>query len=191
MDVFGPLIHLVLRSVVVLFPMTVGWLAFRRLALSTSGNAWVYSAMFLFAAVTSAAVMPWTLGLSAINWVMLILALISPMFWIGVIFLCDTGRTGRYGTDALESGAKFVWHHVSSSAGQQDHAKTPLPMFRHTSEPEAASPETPAGYSTATRTLLALARDIRSNPTSEQRRPRRLPPPEKRELPFLRDAPRA
>ena len=63
MDVLSPLFHMVLRSLVVLFPLTVGWLAFRRLALSKSANAWIYAVICLFAAVTAAGVLPWTLGL--------------------------------------------------------------------------------------------------------------------------------
>ena len=59
MDVVSPLIYLALKSLITLFPMTVVWLAFRRLALSKTDNAWIYAAMCIFAAVTSAGVLPW------------------------------------------------------------------------------------------------------------------------------------
>ncbi len=110
MDVLSPLFHLVLRSLVVLFPLTVGWLAFRRVALSKSGNAWVYAAICLFAAVTTAGVLPWTLGITAINWFLTLLALVCPVLWIGVLLICDVSRSSRYGPDPLMSAARAIAH---------------------------------------------------------------------------------
>ena len=191
MDVFGQTFHLVLRSVVVLFPMTVGCLAFRRLALSQSEKAWIYAAMCLLAAVTSAAILPWTLGLATLNWVLLLLALLCPVLWIAVVTLCDVARPPRYGSDPLEAPARGVLRLVSPVGfGAEDAPAGPVPVFRHrTAPPPPPAPAEKPAYSPATRTLLSLARDIRNNPTSERHRPKRLPaPPKPRELPFLERA---
>ena len=108
MNVFGPLLLVALKSLVVLFPLTVGWLAFRRLALSQSSNAWIYAAMCLFAAVTSAGILPWTLGLTGISWPLLALALVCPALWVGVILVCDVSRRPRYAPEPLTDAARLL-----------------------------------------------------------------------------------
>lgn len=193
MDVIGPLFHLALRSLVVLFPLTVGWLAFRRLALSKSGNAWIYAAVCLFAAVTTAGILPWTLGLTQLNWLLLMLALVSPAIWIGIVLLCDMSRTNRYGGDPFVDAARSVASDAPRKLApllldRPLEPESPVPVFRHRKVVRAPK-EREIGQ--ATRTILALARDIRGNATSERRRPKLLPAPEKKELPFLRESPGA
>ena len=188
MDVLSPLFHMVLRSLVVLFPLTVGWLAFRRLALSKSANAWIYAVICLFAAVTAAGVLPWTLGLTAINWPLTVLALMCPAIWVGAILFCDITRVQRYGADPLLTLARPALREPDAQPGPlvlkpSDAAK---PVFRHVArkEPHHAKPKT--ARSAKTQSILKLARDIRGHPTSDRHRRKLLPPPEKAELPFLR-----
>ncbi len=195
MDVLSPLLHVVLRSLVVLFPLTVGWLAFRRLALSKSSNAWLYAAICLFAAVTAAGVLPWTLGLTGLNWVLVSVALLSPVLWIGVIVVCDVSRGHRYGNDPLIDAARSV---VQKSAPKLAPLvlETPVlpdvtePVFRHRATVRCPA-KAPREFGQKTRTILSLARDIRGNPTSDRHRPKLLPPPVSKELPFLKDSRRA
>ena len=175
MDVLGPLIFVVLRSLVVLFPMTVGWLAFRRLALSKSGNAWLYAAMCLFSAVTTAGVLPWALGLTPLSWLLLGLALVCPVFWIITVVVCDLSRQSRYGPDVIAHVSKRIAMHTftkpdPSTSEDTEVTETPVPVFRHTEKAPTPPAKGPA-ISAATKTILSLARDIRSNPTSESRRP--------------------
>ncbi|MDJ0638470.1 MAG: hypothetical protein QNJ20_06525 [Paracoccaceae bacterium] len=190
MDVLGPLILLVLRSLVVLFPMTVCWLAFRRLALSKSGNAWLYAAMCLFSAVTTAGVLPWALGLTPLSWLLLGLALICPVFWIITVVVCDVSRQSRYGPDVIAHVSKRITRNSPKPIEplvleNPEPPSTPVPVFRHTEKVKERPKDRPA-VSTATRTILNLARDIRSNPTSESRRPKLLAPPKSDGLPFVR-----
>lgn len=188
MDVLSPLFHLVLRSLVVLFPLTVGWLAFRRLALSKSANAWIYAVICLFASVTAAGVLPWTLGLTAINWPMTGLALICPAIWVGAILFCDIARVQRYGADPLLTLAR-------SAFGERPEQADPLllrpsdaakPVFRHVPRKQTRPAKSKGARSAKAQTILRLARDIRGHPTSDRHRRKLLPPPEKAELPFLR-----
>lgn len=189
MDVLSPLFHLGLRSLVVLFPLTVGVLAFRRLALSKSANAWVYAAICLFAAVTAAGVMPWTLGLTPIKWPLVILSMLCPGVWILTICYFDVSRMRRYGPDPLVSVARAVADTVIAKPTLPplvlQASDTPTPTFRHHKTPAAQIEET-SQRSPKTQSVLKAMRDIRGNRSSDQRRPRLLPPPERAELPFLK-----
>ena len=195
MDVLSPLMHVVLKSLVVLFPLTVGWLAFRRLAISKSSNAWIYAVICLFAAVTAAGVLPWTLGLTGLNWVLVLMALISPVLWLGIILICDVSRSHRYGGDPLIEAARSVVQRPAQKLtplvlDDPVLPEAPKPVFRHRA-PAPAPVEKPREVSPATRTLLSLARDIRGNPSSDRRRPKLLPPPVSTELTFLKGTERA
>lgn len=197
MDVLGPLFQLLFRSLVTLIPLTVGWLAFRRLALSRTGNAWIYAATCLFATVTTAGLLPWTLGLARVGWLFLVLAAFCPAIWIGVIGVCDMSRRkDHYGPDPLmDKVLKFKARPQRKPLVLEnpDWPGTPMPIFRH-SRPdtghnalEKASP-TPrlTDKKPTPRTLMTIAREMRGNNTSDARRPKLLPPPELASLPFIR-----
>ncbi|MEM9426626.1 MAG: hypothetical protein AAGA06_07975 [Pseudomonadota bacterium] len=189
MDVLSPLFHLGLRSLVVLFPLTVGVLAFRRLALSKSANAWVYAAICLFAAVTAAGILPWTLGLTPIKWPLVTLALLSPGVWIVTICYFDVSRMRRYEPDPLIAVARVVADTIIAKPTLPplvlQASDTPTPTFRHHKRP-ALQPEATPQRSLKTQSVLKAMRDIRGNRSSDQRRPKLLPPPERAELPFLK-----
>ena len=53
-EVLGILLMLLFRSFIVLLPLTIVWLSFRRLAKSHGGNTWIYALTCLFALVTTA-----------------------------------------------------------------------------------------------------------------------------------------
>lgn len=191
MDVLSPFLHVLLRSIVVLFPMTVGLLAFRRLALSRSANAWIYAVMCLFAAVTTAGVLPWTLGLTSLSWPLIFMALTCPMMWVAVIMLCDISRTHRYGPDPmlkifsllpLQNDEKDRYSSLSDEAKRKIEPQSPVFKHRDVCRSQIT---TPSQRSKTTNTLLSLARDIRGNSNSDRRRPKLLPPPETKDLPFL------
>lgn len=191
MDVLIPLFHLVLRSLVVLFPLTVGCLAFRRLALSKSDNAWIYAATCLFAAISSAGVLPWALGMTSINWIMNLLALCCPGIWIGVLLICDVSRSHRYSQDPIVWTARFFFakpeQELVAETGEAHTAPAvPPPVFQH--KPKTFPKVSTKSYeaSNSASTIVALAREIRGNRTSDRRRPKLLPAPKSRELPFLR-----
>lgn len=191
MDVLSPLIDLSVKSLVVLFPLTVGWLSFRRLALSTSSNAWIYAVMCLFSAVSAAGVAPWAVGLTTINLVSLGCALVCPALWVGVIMVCDTTQGRRYGPDPIADAAKqFVRPKAPEPAPlileNPDFPKPPEPIFRHREKP-AAEPTAmpPSVASTGAQNILSLARGMRTNATSEKRRPKLLPAPPRSDYPFV------
>lgn len=183
MDVLSPFFHVLLRSLVVLFPLTVGWLSLRRLALSKSGNAWYYAIVFLFSTITTAGILPWTLGLNSLNWMLILLALASPAVWIGITHLCDGARHNRYGRDVIAETARSIPRLAPLLLENPIVPESPAPMFRH--REVKSPPATARKISQKTRTILSLARDIRGNVSSDQRRPRLLPAPDTRDLPFL------
>jgi len=187
MDVLSPLIELLIRSVVVLMPLTVGWLAFRRLALSKSGNAWIYAVTCLLSAVTAAGTLPWALGLTAASWIFVALSLFCPMLWVGGVLVCETSRRHEYGPDPLVDTLRAV---KAPRKPEPLVLESPIeearPIFRH-SKPQPNIPMATSKPAPTTRTLMTIAREIRDGRTSERRRPKLLPPPEKREMPFIRN----
>ncbi|MEL7151084.1 MAG: hypothetical protein AAGK71_10135 [Pseudomonadota bacterium] len=191
MDVLGPVLHIVVRSLVILFPLTVGMLAFRRLALSKSDNAWTYAGICLLCAVATAGVLPWGLGITALNIPLLLLALACPVLWIATLFVFDMSRVTRYGADPLAATARSLAGRAAPKLaplllGEADQVTSKAPVFRHRPKPQTTPDPVPV-RSVATTTLLSLARDIRNNATSERRRPKLLPPPEDGKLAFVRD----
>ncbi|MEM6385650.1 MAG: hypothetical protein AAF718_05375 [Pseudomonadota bacterium] len=190
MDVVSPFFHLVVKSLVVLFPLTVGWLAFRRLALSKSANAWIYAGVCLFSAVTAAGILPWGLGLTSLNWVLLFLALFCPVIWIAAVFVCDMSRVSHYHPDPLFTTARTVAHKTAPKLsplilGKPEPEEKQILVFRHRPKPKL-EPVRPS-RSKATKTILKLARDIRGNASSERRRTKLLPAPKTNALPFIRE----
>lgn len=191
MDILSLLFSILFRSLVVILPLTTGWLALRRLMLSHSANAWYYAASCLFAAATVAGLLPWALGIAQVGWLFFVLAAFCPAIWIGVVIICDASRGTNYdsGNDA-ESGPVFRPRKPSPPLVLEnpDWPGAPIPVFRHNGPAERADTDTveakPKSDKPA-RSLLTVARDMRTNATSDARRPRRLPAPDLCELPFL------
>ncbi|AZQ68543.1 hypothetical protein EF888_16235 [Silicimonas algicola] len=193
MDILSPLFLLLFKTFVVVLPMTVGWLAFRRLMLSKSANSWIYAFACLLAAITAAGLAPWTLGLARASWVFFILAAFCPAIWIGVVLLCDVSRRQRYEADPLTDVVLTFTSRQRPAPlvlEDPDTPGTPVPVFRH-SKPSLPSifdkgPFRPARNPvTRTRMLMSIARDMRGNGSSDTRRPKLLPAPDTLELPFL------
>ena len=191
MDVLSPLFQLLFRALVVVLPLTVGWLAFRRLMLSRSANAWIYATTCLLTGVTSAGLLPWTLGLTQGNWLFFLLSALSPPIWMGVIMICDpVSQPSAYDTRPEPQSAPEVARFKPKRPlilEQPDWPEAPTPMFRHL-KPAANMPVPPdAAEEGPTKSLLSVAREMRKNRSSDARRPRLLPPPKRtpEELPFL------
>ena len=192
MDVLGPLFALLFRSFVVLLPLTIGWLAFRRLALSRSSNAWIYAITCLFAAITTAGLMPWALGMMQASWVFFVLAAFCPAIWIGVVTVCDMSRRTFYGPDPSEDVVLTFTSRQKPTPLVLENPELPgaaIPVFRHRS-PESGkvtyvAEPLPAKVDAepAKRSLLAIAREMRGKESSDDRRPKLLPSPEMRALP--------
>ena len=195
MDILSPLLLLLFRSCVILVPLTIAWLAFRRLALSKTGNSWLYALACLLAVVTAAGLMPWALGLKQAGWVFFVLAAFCPAIWIGIITVCDMSQRTVYAHDPLKDAVvtfksrqkpaplvlenpEFpgtstpVFRHQRGEAETKDVVRKPLPV--QVAEPTKDIP------------LIAIARDMRGRPSSDERRPKMLPPPVK-SLPFLKN----
>jgi hypothetical protein len=187
MDVLSPLFEFILRSALVLLPSTVGWLAFRRLALSKSANAWIYAVTCLLSAVTAAGTLPWALGLTEANWIFLALALFSPAVWFGVVVLCDLSRRRGYGADpVIASILSLVPMKTQEPLILENPVEEDVPVFRH-SKPQPTIPMKTSKPAPTTRTLMTIAREIRGGRTSDRRRPKLLPPPSGGgDYPFLR-----
>lgn len=196
MELVVPFTHMALKSLITLFPLTVVLLAFRRLALSKTDNSWIYAGMCFFAAVTSAGILPWALGIADLNWVLLGLALLSPVAWIAVVLICDITRSSGYVPDALvESALKFAAESsrkiaplVLRDQEMIEEPRAPLPVFVHKSKSKAIPPAPKPAQSQKTQYILSLARDIRGNVSSENRRTKLLPAPETRPMAVLKDS---
>lgn len=203
MDVVALIIQFLFRCLVVVLPMTVAWLALRRLAMSSSANAWIYAAASLFGAVTSAGLLPWALGLGSASWLFFVFSAFCPALWLGVVLACDARRPNFYEaareTVALADRRPVVFRSWRSTVETAPAAPlilenpewpgTPVPFFRHARAADTGAPTTTAIMAvTPKRTLLSIARDMRRNETSDARRPKLLPAPyaEFPELPFLK-----
>ena len=189
MDVLSPLFQLLFRALVVVLPLTIGWLSFRRLMMSRSANAWIYATTCLLTAVTTAGLLPWTLGLAEGNGLFFLLSAMSPPIWMGVIMICDpVTQPSAYDSNREPNAQVAEVHQLRPLILEKpDWPEAPVPVFRHL-KPAANTPNSPsASQESRTKSLLSVARDMRGNSTSDARRPRLLPPPERRvnDLPFL------
>jgi hypothetical protein len=190
----------VMKTAVLILPLTVAWLAVRRLTLSKSANAWLYAATALFALLTFLGLVPWAFGIAAPHPVFLVFAAMTPAIWYSVVRLCNTTRSVDYDNElertferlsALARKAPVSDLLILEGPSWPD---APQPMFRHTpaAEPQDAPqprPGTIARASEATMNLLQIARSMRGNASSEARRIKLLPPPQRAErvsMPFLK-----
>lgn len=214
MDALTLLLQLSFTSFVVLLPVVVGGLAFRRLTKSTSSNAWIYAVTCLFAAVTTAGLLPWALGISASSWIFFVLAAFCPAIWFGVTSICDVSRKQSYGegTEADDIPPVLFKAHQAAPAPlvlNDPVVDLPLPVFSHrtAANVDAPSPKkTPAlkpepevevvepdlvaqdaePQPIGKKSVLDVAREMRRNKSTEERRPKLLPAPSISELPFIK-----
>lgn len=192
MDILSPLFSLVFRGLVVLMPLTTAWLALRRLILSRSVNAWVYALTCLFAAVTAAGIAPWALGLSRASGIFFVFSAFCPAIWIAVVILCDGNRRTHYDAESITDAVVTFRPSRRRPAlvlENPDWPGTPVPVFRHggaANDEPSRSARSQATVVETTRTLMAIAREMRGNVNSDARRPRLLPPPDIGELPFIK-----
>ena len=132
MDVLSPLFQLLFRALVVVLPLTVGWLAFRRLMLSRTANAWIYAITCLFAAVTAAGLLPWTMGVAEGNGVLFFFSALSPAIWMSVIMICDPiGGSSIYETRDAPQPQRAQDNVVPLILERPDWPDAPTPVFRH------------------------------------------------------------
>lgn len=204
MGVFGILFQLLYKSFIVLLPFSVAWLAFRRLTISKSGNAWIYALTCLLAVVTTAGLLPWALGLAQTPWIFFVLAAFCPAIWLAVVTVCELSRradSGQY--RAAEEAVVFTSRQRAAPLVLEnpDLPDAPIPVFRHRSVvtgdvsytpepmppvklPPAAGPQQTASEDAKPRSVLNIAREMRGRDSSDERRPRLLPSPELKRLPL-------
>ena len=186
MDILSPLLLLLFRALFVVLPLTVAWLAFRRLWRSRSSNAWIYAATCLLTAVLTTAMLPWTLGLGTANWLVLLLALFSPALWLGVILICDPFElASKYDAGDVNDSIDTPIARAKTALAlgkplileKPNWPDAPTPMFRHggadvkkSSLPIVEEPR---------KSLLSIAKGMRGNRNSDKRRPKLLPSPKR------------
>ncbi len=199
MDVVGLLTQMIFKSILVILPFTIAWLAFRRLVMSRSVNAWLYGLCGLFAATTGAGLLPWALGLAGAPWLLFIFAAFSPALWLGIVLICDAQRVSRYTVEDEEAPLPtFQSMRNRRDANSPplvlenpDWPGAPIPVFRHSRPANDHAPGSALSAAATKRTLLSIAREMRGKDSSDDRRPKLLPPPaasELTQLPFLKDA---
>lgn len=182
MDVLSPLFLLLFRALFVVLPLTVAWLAFRRLMRSRSSNAWIYAGTCLLTSILTAAMLPWSLGLGSANSLVLVLSFFSPAIWLGVIMICDPPNvTTKYDPQEVDDTVDVPEFRTRSAPQKPlilekpNWPDAPTPMFRHTGAEAKLAPvpilEEPR------KSLLSIARGMRGNSNSDQRRPKLLPAP--------------
>ena len=198
MNAAALLLHLVAKTFFLGLPLAVAWLAFRRLALSNSVNAWIYAGVGLFAASTAAGLAPWAFGFQQVSWIFVILAFLCPPLWLATVLLCGMGRVSGYDTPEATR---------QSEEPQGVIAPRPAPLLLEKPIlPETAKPvfrthrsilrnaRDMAGVRVKSdpedRGILDVARSMRGNPNTSKRRMRPLLPPphamsDLSNLPFL------
>lgn len=200
----GLIALLFLKTAVLIAPLAVVFLAFRRLVLSRSANAWLYASSGLFALVTTLGLVPWALGTGNSHPVFFVFAAMVPTVWYGVVLMCNAARTVRYDIELehtfgiLARLARTRSFQVPLILENPEWPDVPAAVFRHTPRTTKVTPEPletdvkqisqePDGP----RTILEVARSMRCNSSSEGRRIKLLPGPRKTaptELPFLKSA---
>ncbi|MEO9826773.1 MAG: hypothetical protein ABJF50_20410 [Paracoccaceae bacterium] len=212
MDALTLLLQLFFTSFVVLLPVVVGGLAFRRLTKSISSNAWIYAVTCLFAAVTTAGLLPWALGISASSWIFFVLASFCPAIWYGVTTICDVSRKRSYDADIADLSAVLFKTRQAAPAPlilSDPVVDLPMPVFSHRTPANAADAPSPKKSHVLTavpvesvetetiaqkdepqsigkKSVLDVAREMRRNKSTEERRPKLLPAPSISELPFIK-----
>ena len=202
MDVLGIVLMLLFRSFIVLLPLTIVWLSFRRLAKSQGGNTWIYALTCLFALVTTMGLLPWALGLAQTAWLFFVLAAFCPAIWIGVITVCDLSRREMYGvySERAEDEPMFKSRQTSRKPTPLvlENPKVPdapIPVFRHRGEepgevaysPDPLPPvvqEPKQSPVLGPRNTMSIVREMRGRDSSDARRPRMLPSPDMKQIPF-------
>ena len=200
MDVVTTIIQIGIRSLFVLSPVAVAGLAYRRLALSRSGNAWIYACIALTATLTAIALLPWAVGVGQISWLPALLSLLCPFVWVGVVLICDAAQ-GTKNYDSFENdqtetpGAVFMRHihapktHDPLMLERPEWPDAPEAVFirRETPQTKIIVPTDPVP---SVRDVISIVREMRGNASSEPRRPRLLPPPggslSLKDMPFIR-----
>lgn len=219
MDALTLVLLFLFKSFVVLLPVVVGGLAFRRLTKSKTSNAWIYAVTCLFAAVTAAGLLPWAVGLSASSWGFFVLAAFCPAVWFAVTTICDVSRNSSYETE-IEDIPTVLFKAYRKAAPaplllneplkvKEQLEDMPRPVFIH-NEPAntdaPSEPKTDAAPTVATidapidpeedvavqpigeKSVLDVAREMRRNKSSEERRPKLLPAPSIGKMPFIKSS---
>ena len=214
MDALTLLLQLFFTSFVILLPIVVGGLAFRRLTKSKTSNAWVYAVTCLFATVTTAGLLPWALGLNASSWFFFVLAAFCPAMWFAITTICDVSRKGSYDVDFADMPTVLFKTQQKTAASvaplvlNNPVVDTPAPIFSHrgptanidapsrkpvlvkgeTQEIGAVDVIETAPPVIGKKSVLDVAREMRRNKSSEERRPKLLPSPTVQELPFIKSS---
>ncbi len=203
MDALSLLIELLAKTAFLAMPTGVAWLAFRRLSLSQTTNAWIYAAMGLFAAFSATGLAPWALGFGSASWAFYVIALLCVPLWVAIVVILGIERPGDYehfaDDDSFEPEDRVVPFRQRPDYSEPLLLQkpywpdTPNPLFRHRSRVQNAPANSNAlvPVKMGTRPILQIARDMRGNTSTDERRlPVLLPPPEKMsalpDLPFLR-----
>lgn len=202
MDVLGIVLMLLFRSLIVLLPLTIVWLSFRRLAKSKGGNTWIYALTCLFSLVTTIGLVPWALGLAQTASLFFVLAAFCPAIWIGVITVCDLARREMYGVYSERAEDEPIFKSRQTSRKPTPLVlenpkvpEAPIPVFRHRGEkagdvvysrdPLPPVPQEPKQQPLkGPRNMLSVAREMRGRDTSDARRPRMLPSPDIKRIPL-------
>lgn len=198
----GLILLLLVKTCLLILPLTVFWLAFRRLTLSKSANAWLYAASGTFALVTALGLLPWAFGVGTSHPVFFLFAAMTPTVWYGVVMLCNASRSVGYDSELERAFQRIVMATQTRARSQPlileqpQWPGTPTPVFRHR-EPGPANRAAPMAEKKAPKksdtamSILSITRTMRRNESSEGRRVKLLPAPSAAELgnlPFLKGA---
>lgn len=189
------IVLLLFKSIVLLLPLTVAYLAFRQLSISDTSNAWLYAVVGLLAVFTAAGLTPWAFASGHSGWFFFVMALLTPLLWGLLLFICGDGRESayepsdvRYLRQVSSAIVKTFWKftqfvHDQQSFDRPEQPKLatlilenpvlpqmPSPQFRHHTRPPILAEEK--------KSVLRIARDMRGKRDSAERRPKMLPSPE-------------
>lgn len=194
------LVQLIAKTLFLAVPFGVAWLAFRRLALSETSNAWIYAGSGLFAAFTAAGLAPWAFGIGPVGWLYFVFAALCPPIWLCVVVVCGIGRPPVYDAPQDDTAEDWIAPFRIPTPKKPlilegpDWPDAPRPTFRHRDLISGhANQNLPLIEAEPEKGMLDVARNMRGNATSAGRRLRPLlPPPDAMSdlphLPFLKRA---
>jgi len=137
--------------------------------------------------------MPWAIGLAASSWIFFVLAAFCPAIWFGVTTICDFNRKGAYDGEMDDFSGLFFKSRAKPSTPlilQDPIAEVPTPVFQHKAPANTDAPskaitdEEPQPI--GDKSVLDVAREMRRNKSTEDRRPKLLPSPSVEELSFIK-----
>ena len=187
MSAAAVLLQLMAKTFFLALHACVSWLAFRRLILSETSNAWIYACVGIFAAFSAAGLAPWAFGFQSLNWLFLIAAFLCPPLWMATVIVCGLGRSSAYDVEAMDveeptkdlprKAPLLVLEQPILPGTNPDPTSVVFKSHRNALKTARQAVSKKVKTLDMERSVLEVARSMRGNETTARRRQRVLLPP--------------